>query len=230
VCSSDLFGRTQDETDLADRLMADPAYLEVAERLNNLPAMTVGFFGDSQTDNRHWSSPAHYPKIIEEVFRRINPKVKIFNAGIGGDDSGEGLARIEKDVLVHKPDICFVLFGGNDCAYWGGDHPTVSPDKYEANIEQIAGRLLEIDCRPVLISYPSIPDPEFGERSAATLAEMNRRQEKIRNQYSTGWIELAPLFAGRDPGRMFAVDLIHYSPEAHQLLAGIILRQLVEMN
>jgi lysophospholipase L1-like esterase len=224
------FGRTQNEGDLADRLMADPVYLALADKLKELPARTVVFFGDSQTDNRHWSSPAHYPRIIEEVFRRINPGVKVFNAGIGGDDSGEGLKRIETDVLAHGPDICFILFGGNDCAFWGRDDSTVSPDQYEKNIEEIIQHLRAVECQPVLISYPSIPDPEFGEKSAAVLAEMNRRQELLRDKYATGWIDLAPVFAGRDPGRMFAVDLIHYSPEAHQVLAGMILQKLVEMN
>ncbi len=224
------FGRQQNETDLADRLMSGEAYSGMMEALKKLSARTVVFTGDSQTDNRHWSSPAHYPKIIEEVFRRINPSVKVLNAGVGGDDSGEGLERLEQDVLAGEPDICFVLFGGNDCAHWGRDHSTVSPEQYRENIESIVTRLKAAGSHPVLISYPAIPapSPQFGEKSAAVLRKMNEQQATLRGSYDTGWIDLAGLFAAHDSRRMFAVDLIHFSPEAHVLLAETILRFLTE--
>ena len=91
-------------------------------------------------------------------------------------------------------------------------------------------RLKAASCRPVLISYPAIPAPapEFGELSAAVLRQMNRRQAEIRDNHDTGWIELAALFGAHDSRRMFAVDLIHYSPEAHVLLAERILRFLAD--
>jgi lysophospholipase L1-like esterase len=224
------FGHKQDETDLADRVMSGAAYVGMADALAGLSGRTIVFYGDSQTDNRHWSSPAHYPRIIEEVFRRINPSIKIFNAGVGGDDSGEGLERIESDVLSHKPDMCFVLFGGNDCAHWGSDHSSVSPEQYRMNIEEIVTRLKAADCRPVLISYPTIPapSPQFGQKSATVLARMNEQQAVVRDSHHTGWIELAAPFAAHDSRRMFAVDLIHYSPEAHVLLAETILRYLAD--
>ncbi len=224
------FGHKQDETDLAARLMSGAAYSGMADALAGLSGRTIVFFGDSQTDNRHWSSPAHYPKVIEEVFRRINPSVKIVNAGVGGDDSGEGLERLESDVLASKPDLCFVLFGGNDCAHWGKDHPTVSVEQYRKNIEEIIVRLKAASCRPVLISYPAIPasPPSFGHKSAAALNKMNGQQAAVRDSHDTGWIELAALFGAHDSRRMFAVDLIHYSPEAHVLLAERILRFLAD--
>ncbi len=36
------------------------------------------------------------------------------NAGIGGTSSMLGLARLEKDVLTHNPDLVFIEFAGND--------------------------------------------------------------------------------------------------------------------
>jgi lysophospholipase L1-like esterase len=224
------FGHQQSEKDLADRLMSGAEYAGMAAALAGLSRRTIVFLGDSQTDNRHWSSPAHYPKVIEEVFRRINSSVRVHNAGVGGDDSGEGLERLESDVLSSKPDMCFVLFGGNDCAHWGREHSSVSPEQYRKNIEEIVVRLKAADCRPVLISYPTIPAPapQFGLKSATVLGKMNERQAAVRENHNTGWIELAGLFAAHDSRRMFAVDLIHYSPEAHVLLAERILRFLAD--
>ena len=45
--------------------------------------------------------------------------VRIINAGIGGNTSREGLARLEPDVLRYRPDITVVCFGLNDVH--GGD-------------------------------------------------------------------------------------------------------------
>ena len=220
------FGHRQNETDLAERLMATEEFSRIRGKLEKLEPMTVGFFGDSQTDNRHWSSPAHYPKIIEEIFRRINPAVRVFNAGVGGDDSGEGLARIDKDVLSRKPDFCFVMFGGNDCAYWGRDHPSVSPGQFQANLDEIAARLKAAGCRPVLMTYPLTP--EFGPPEHETLRQMNRILSIVRDEHGAGWIPLGEEIDGRDSRRMFAVDNIHLSPQAHLLLARIILEYLCD--
>jgi lysophospholipase L1-like esterase len=220
------FGRQQNEGDLADRLMATAEFSRIREKLVKLKPLTLCFFGDSQTDNRHWSSPAHYPKIIEEVFRRINPGVKVVNAGVGGDDSGEGLARIAKDVLSHRPDFCFVMFGGNDCAYWGTGHPAVQPEKFQANLDEIAARLAAAGCRPVLLTYPQTPD--FGAAEHETLRQMNRMLSLVRDAHGTGWIEMGREIDGRDSRRMYAVDAIHLSPDAHLLMARIILEYLTD--
>ncbi|MFH1069383.1 MAG: SGNH/GDSL hydrolase family protein [Candidatus Glassbacteria bacterium] len=220
------FGRQQNEGDLADRLMATAEFSRIRGKLEKLKPLTLCFFGDSQTDNRHWSSPAHYPKIIEEVFRRINPTVKVVNAGVGGDDSREGLARIEKDVLFSRPDYCFVLFGGNDCAYWGSDHPAVQPEKFRANLDEISARLAAAGCRPVLLTYPQTPD--FGAAEHETLRQMNRMLSLVRDAHGTGWIDMAREIDGRDSRRMYAVDAIHLSPDAHLLMVRIILGYLTD--
>ena len=219
------FGHRADEKDLAARLMATGKFQTLRTKLASLPAATLCFFGDSQTDNRHWSSPAHYPAILAEVFRQVNPKLKVINAGIGGDDSGEGLARIEKDVLAHHPDVCFVLFGGNDSNHHGGSEPAVSPEQFHANISEITVKLKAIDCKPVLMSYPLDPTQTPDERR--TLTQMNQELEKVRRNHDTGWLPTGQLIDAGDTRWMFAVDGIHFSPKAHQKISLEILRYLV---
>jgi lysophospholipase L1-like esterase len=228
------FGRSQDESDLADRVMGGMAYQKIAPVLKALPATTLVFFGDSQTDNRHWSSPAHFPKIVEEVFRRINPSIKVVNAGIGGDDSREGLERIETDVLAHDPAICFVLFGGNDAAFKNDvdGEPTLPPEAFRANIDSMVVRLKGVGCEPVILSHPINlqPPPYMGPESSELLSIMNDDQQVIRVNRGTGWIDLYAAFAVRDRKRMYSVDNDHFSPEAHAMIAEIILNWLVEQN
>ena len=218
------FGRQQDESTLLARLEKTAAFQDILPALTKLKLVTVGFFGDSQTDNRHWSSPAHFPKIIEAVFAKYNTGLKSFNAGVGGDDSAEGLARIEKDVLGRHPDYCFVLFGGNDCAFWGRGRPGLEPEQFSRNMSEIVSRLEGIGCRPVLLSYPLIP--EFSPEEHAVLGRMNARLAGLRDDKTTGWLDIGGLFDSADSRVLFAVDRIHFCPAGHLLIAQKVLEYL----
>src|SRR4029077_5699237 len=75
---------------------------------------TVVVPGDSLTAART------YGKIIENytLLRYPDRKVRFVNAGAGGDTAAGGLARLERDVLVHKPTVVTVAYGINDIG-WG---------------------------------------------------------------------------------------------------------------
>ncbi len=55
--------------------------------------------------------------------RRLNhrygpeQRFRTVNAGVSGENTAEGLSRIERDVLAHKPDLVTVEFGLNDIRY-----------------------------------------------------------------------------------------------------------------
>ena len=42
--------------------------------------------------------------------------VNIIGAGISGDNAPGGLARVERDILRHEPDLTVVCYGLNDCS------------------------------------------------------------------------------------------------------------------
>ena len=50
-----------------------------------------------------------YPAFLQKKVR-----VPVINAGISGDTSSGGLARVERDVLSKDPQIVIILLGGND--------------------------------------------------------------------------------------------------------------------
>jgi len=219
------FGRQQNAAYLARKFADRPDMATRLDSLRGLRARTLAFFGDSQTDNRHWSSPGHYPNILLELFAQRHPGLKVVNAGIGGDHSGEGLERIEPDVLSHEPNVCFVFFGGNDSAFYGRNHSTLSPDQFQANTKAIIERLQAVGCRVVLVTYPDIP--EFGDESAAVMAEMMRRLASLRDSFNTGWLDVRGAFAPHDTRRVFAVDMVHFSPQGHFLIAEAVIDWLL---
>ena len=66
-------------------------------------------FGDSLTAGTGASEGMDYPS---QLSRRIGRRV--INAGVPGDTTADGLARIEADVLRQSPRLVLITLGGND--------------------------------------------------------------------------------------------------------------------
>ena len=99
--------------------------LKIAQKIKNGECPVLCFFGDSITDgqfefaNGHKESVRHEEWVFWNILRNrireeIGQEVSIVNAGVGGNFSKDGLARIQQDVLERKPDFCCVMFGTND--------------------------------------------------------------------------------------------------------------------
>ena len=102
--------------------------------------------------------------------------VNTLNTGIGGDTSGRGACRVERDVLRHEPDLCVVCYGLNDCSRSEG-----SVDRYMGNLRQIfecilnSGREL-IFMTPNMMNTkvsPHLTDPDFIELAKVTAIKQN---------------------------------------------------------
>jgi len=80
-------------------------------RLANLdaPGETVVFLGDSITKGYGLSEAEAFPALVAAALG-----VPHLNAGVSGDTTATGLARLDTDVLVHQPRLTVVELGGND--------------------------------------------------------------------------------------------------------------------
>lgn len=58
-----------------------------------------------QTDDKENSYPAFLQKLVND---------SVINAGVTGNTTAEGLARINEDVLSHNPNIVIIELGAND--------------------------------------------------------------------------------------------------------------------
>ena len=95
--------------------------------------LTFAFLGDSVTQtcfelykksdgsiDAYYDAEAAYHHYLKRMLALLYPSVpvNILNAGIGGDNAPHGLERLERDVIVHHPDLAVVCYGLNDS--WGG--------------------------------------------------------------------------------------------------------------
>ncbi len=77
------------------------------------PSKVILFFGDSLTAGYGLSPEEAFPALVEKHFNKKGKPCKVVNAGLSGETSAGGLARI--DWILRQPVDVFVLeLGGND--------------------------------------------------------------------------------------------------------------------
>ena len=73
---------------------------------------TVVALGDSIVEG--YGVGEGWPEMLARSLADSFPDVRVINAGRSGDTAGQGLSRLEDDVLTHDPDLVLVSFGLND--------------------------------------------------------------------------------------------------------------------
>ena len=87
------------------------------QKLEADQAVKIVCFGDSVTGvYYHTGGRRAYTAMVGVALSGAFPKagVTAINAGISGNTTADGLKRMQKDVLAHKPDLVTVMFGLND--------------------------------------------------------------------------------------------------------------------
>lgn len=99
-----------------------------------------------------------YPVLLKQLFEMKLPQyqVEIINAGISGNTSGDGLERVEQDVILAKPDLVVVCFGLNDACLR-------QPEQYAANMDGIFSALRGAGL-PVIFMTPNMMNTYVHEK------------------------------------------------------------------
>jgi acyl-CoA thioesterase-1 len=101
--------------------------------------------------------------------------IEVINAGVSGDTSAGGLARLDWS-LVEKPDYILIVLGGNDLLRG------INPADTRQNLDQILGRLQMLGVQTFLAGMlaPVNLGPEYG-------AEFNPIYPELAKKYHTGF-------------------------------------------
>ncbi|MBU4200234.1 MAG: hypothetical protein KKG09_02340 [Verrucomicrobia bacterium] len=120
--------------------------------------ITIVAFGDSITTATRQTEDQRWPELLKHQLTGRFPDVQwtVINAGVGGNTSREGLARIDADVIRHRPDYVLVEFGGNDATPDPSRH--VSLEEYENNLTLIQSNIERVSARSLLLTFPPIID------------------------------------------------------------------------
>ena len=101
----------------------------------------------------------------------VEDGVEVVNAGVAGETSSKGRARLERDVLSHAPDYVLVMFGAEDAL------AGVETGTFQENLEKIVNGITAHNARPVLMTPTPISERLTG--SGCTIYELRQHRERL---------------------------------------------------
>ena len=178
-------------------------------------APRVVFLGDSLSAGFGLAESDAFPAVAQALLRDSGTTVEVVNAGVSGDTSAGGLARLGW-VLGQTVDVLVVELGGND-ALRGQ-----SLENTESNLRQIVRRSREAGAHVLLLGMdiPTNYGPDYGTAFAEMYACIAEEEGAT----------LVPGFVrdvGADP-TLIQPDGLHPTAEGHRRLAEILMPYLEE--
>jgi len=169
-------------------------------------AARIVFLGDSLSAGYGVAAQDAFPALVERLLREQGQAVEVVNAGVSGDTSAGGLARLAW-VLKTDPDVLVVELGANDALR---GQPLAG---IESNLREIVRGAREHGAKVLLVGMdiPTSYGPSY-TRGFAELYERLAREEGVA---------ILPRFireVGLDP-RLMQPDGLHPTEEGHRRLA-----------
>jgi acyl-CoA thioesterase-1 len=128
------------------------------------PKRRLLLLGDSLTAGYGLPANLAFPARLDAALRQAGLDLELVNAGVSGDTSAGGLARLDWAIGGRVPEFAFVALGAND-GLRGLD-----PDAMERNLDRIVERLKARGSRVMLAGMLAPPNmgSEYGRRFAAS--------------------------------------------------------------
>jgi lysophospholipase L1-like esterase len=177
-------------------------------------------FGDSITGvYYHTGGRRAWCDMLGVALGRIYPRARLemINAGISGNTSAAGLARIERDVLARHPQLVVVMFGMNDAA-------GAPRELFAANLQAIVRRCRESGAEVVLCTPNNVY--ENPRRPIARLAQFAQTVRDVARQEKVPLADCYQAYEDvlhRDPlaWKLLMSETIHPSMNGHKLFAEV---------
>jgi len=176
----------------------------------------VVFLGDSLSAGQGLEAEDAFPAVLGRQLAAEGRPVRIVNAGVSGDTTAGGLARLPW-VLRQKPDVVVVELGAND------GMRALSLSEMEKNLRQIVEKSSAAGAEVLLVGMKIPPNygPAYSEGFAATYPRLARELG----------VPLVPFLLAGVGGdeELNQSDGIHPTAEGHRKLAETVRPYLEKM-
>lgn len=176
----------------------------------------VVFLGDSLTAGLGLDENQAYPAVIERELHAAGTQARVINAGVSGDTSAGGLARLPW-LLGQHPDVIVVALGANDGLR---GLPT---EETEKNLREIVRRGQAAGARILLLGMKMPPNygPDYSGRFEAMYPRIAKELD----------VPLVPFLLESVGGvrSLNQEDGIHPTAEGQEILAKNVLPYLEEV-
>jgi lysophospholipase L1-like esterase len=204
-------------------LQAEP---KAAGKIAVEKGQTIAFLGDSITAAGR--RPGGYCQLVLTGLNKQGLEVKGVFAGIGGHKSNQMLARLEKDVLKHKPDWMTLSCGVNDV--WHGKNG-VELEPYKKNITEIVTRAQAAGIKVVLLTSTMIREDQSNDLNQkllpynAFLKELAAEKKCLFADLNTEMQEALTTFpADAKKGKQLTSDGVHMNAAGNIMMANGVLK------
>lgn len=168
--------------------------------------------------------------------------IETVNAGVNGNNSRQGLMRMDHDVLFYQPDVCFIAFGMNDAV---NDKNFVPVDEYRGNLKTLVLQCRTANILPVLVTVNPVNEERLYSRHDVEFYKAQGGANCMIDTYNQAIKELAEedgvdvidwharvlALSGTSvaAGSVLSSDGVHLSPEGLNELASLVV-QWIEAN
>lgn len=191
----------------------DSRIVSVMQRAMNGEKLTLAFLGGSITQGCLATTPQGcYAGLTYQWWKDTFPKAEFtyINAGIGGTTSHLGVARVEEEVLSHKPDFVIVEFSVND---EGND--VLFKETYEGLVR----RILKAEGSPAVMIVHNVRYDDGANAESIHLPVGKHYNVPAVSMKSTIYEQV---LAGKIANRDITPDDLHPNDAGHALLAEVI--------
>lgn len=166
----------------------------------------VVFLGDSLSAGYGLSEAEAFPALIDVRLDGAGRPVRIVNAGISGDTTSGGLARIDW-LLSQGPDVVVIELGANDGLRG------LSLEETEENLEAIVRRCLDAGARVLLLGMKIPPSygPEYSSDFEGIFGRLADEHDLLLMPFLLEGVAAKP--------ELNLGDGIHPNAEGHRRLA-----------
>ena len=186
---------------------------------------TIVCLGDSVTGvYYHTGGRRAYPEMLEVGLHQLFPdrNIQVVNAGISGQTTQDGLARLESDVLSKNPDLVTISFGLNDMT-------RLTPELFRSNLKLLIQRCRDRNSLVMLCTPNAVIDTtsrpiskleaycdvirEVGQTLSVPVCDQYRAGIRLKSRAPWAW-------------RLTMSDEIHPNMDGHKRMAEELCRSI----
>lgn len=187
---------------------------------------TILFFGDSITDAGRRAEPEQlgdgYVRLIAEHFAAARPDLRVVNRGIGGNRTGDLIARLEEDCIDESPDVVSILIGINDVWRRYDDDDATDAEQFEANLRTILTAIRDRTDAAVVILEPFLLPVTDKLRFREDLDPKIAIERRLADEFGATFVALDAVLAAAAQANgpeSIAADGIHPTPQGHRVVS-----------
>ena len=160
------------------------------------------------------SAQQSWPALLPQVMAQQGKELKVVNASISGDTTGNGLARLPELLKLHQPQQVFITLGANDGLRG------FTPDIIRSNLVEMITLIEQAGAKAILMQVQA--PPNYGQRYSQAFAQVFQQVSQSRQTPLVAFF-FEPIILKT---QLMVVGGLHPTPQAQPLIAEFVAQQL----